>query len=62
MTGILLALFENVKLLFDTERGLTQAEGWNEPRSDLPGGAEQDRGGEQSADDLVGEEDSEEVG
>ena len=67
ITGILLALFENVKLLFDTERGLTQAEGWNEPRSDLPGGTEQDRGGEQSADDLVGEEaeaeiDSEEVG
>ena len=44
MTGILLVLFVKVKLLLDTERGLTQAEGWKEPRSDLLGGAE--RGGE----------------
>ena len=44
MTGILLVLFVKVKLLLDTERGLTQAEGWKEPRSDWLSGAE--RGGE----------------
>lgn len=39
MIGMLLVLLVKVKLLLDTVRGLTQAEGWKEPRSDLLDGA-----------------------
>ena len=43
-----------MKLWFDAARGLTQAEGWKEPRSDLLGRAGRDGERGPSADDLVG--------